>query len=880
MKGKASILAMLTLAVIWANIEIPKRAFRFYEKGDLDKTVEALERSMDKDSLNPAANYLYAVLYVDTAFWGYHVDSAYAYINEAIRDFGYVTEAKDLSSLADVGVDSVSLEVQKDLIDSLQFELIKAKHTIADYNWFRDQHADAKQVPDAIRLRNHIAFEDAEQINTWQSYFEFMGDYPDAEDFEEAENRYKKLIFDERTADGKLQSYLDFIDEFPATPYYAIAERQIFELTTAINSIEAYTDFLRQYPNEALKRKILPRLYHLYKQDYAAATFFDHFDLPSIKDSLQQVIDLEKGYWLPEFDEKGFGFFQPGQGTRLAAGFEVLPDDYLCDPVATDFVTGTKEGQQFILGRNGNTIYQGGFESVTDLGYGFLRLEDALGHRLMLKTGDEIITEPVEDIAIVTPHFIRTLKEEKYGLSTINQKTILSHEFVKIDTFLNYIWLEKEQGIALVTPETLFPAVDGAVIEIDYEFEDIFELDNGYLLAQKEGKEAVLDKALQVVVPYDEHEVYERDYGWLIKKGDSTRLLHKHYPRFANNYYQTILENDQWLAIKEDSTWALYDQQAQLPYDNGFDSLAFWGENMVMLYRDDAVIAQFRDGQRMPMEEDWTPSLLVPQSYIKTGESATYDFFMLTNAKNYRKVYNSYGREILSATYRQVNALGPDLLRLQKRNTALVDSTGNFVLNFIYNSIGSYDNGYVSILKSGKVGIVNVAKKLTIPPTYEGRLEPYSDTLLVAPTDGLKGFISASNEELSGFDFDEVRYWNDSVALVRIEEEWILHDIPNEEALVEGINEYELISEEGEGKRLLISTEAGKGIYAEESGMLIEATYDEIRVLGTTEKPVYFAVKIVAEADLYVVIYFDKNGERLFTRTYQQSDYNKIACRN
>lgn len=877
-KLKATIALILTFSMFYFNVEIPKRAFRFYEKGDLEKTVEALEKSLAKDTLNPAANYLYAKLYVDTAFWGYNIDSAYRYVNEAMKDYGYVTEPKDLDNLQEVGVDSVSIELQKDLVDSLQFEVIRGRHTIADYNWFMQTHADANQVPQALALRNHIAFEDAEKINTWQSYKGFMEEYPEAEDFAIAEERYKKLIFDERTADGKLQSFTDFLEEFPGTPYREIAEQQIFEISTAVNTLEAYTSFLKEYPNQQLAQKIYPRLYHLYKGLYGSDSFLSYFDIGVLNDSLPQVMELEKGFWLPKLENSRFTFIDArGQATPTNPMSGVAPG-YLCEPVSTDFVYGQVEGLPKVFGRNGALIAEGVFDQVRDEGYGYLVLADQRGERLVHKSKEVIIDEPVESIRVLNQHFIRTQKDGLYGLTTINGRPVLSHEYDDIDTLLNYLWIEKDGGIGLIRSEQLFPAIDGESVNLAFPYEEIEVLDNGLLWVIKAGHEGVLNAQLDEVIPFDDHTIYDREYGWLLEQNGQRQLLHKAYPFLEEKQYDKLLENSQWIAAKEDSSWTLIDRLGELPMADGYDSLQFLGENMVMLYQGDSVLAQFRNGKQLLMEKAWTPSLLVPQNYIKTGETALFDFFMLSNFKNYRKVYNTQGREILSATYKEVTAMGPNLLRLQKRNTALVDSTGNFVLKFIYDGVGSYDQGYVSIVKGGKVGILNIEKGLTIPPSYESLITPYADTVLMAKEDGLIGFINGKNEELSGFDFDEVKYWNNSIALVRIEEEWLLHDITTEEAVYEGINSYEFLENSEAEKRILVSTESGKGIYSSSLGELIEPTYDDIKVLGTDETPLYFAVKIVAEANIYVVIYFDAIGNKLFTLTYQQGQYFDIAC--
>jgi len=877
-KLKAVITGVLITAVLYFNVEIPKRAFRFYERGDLDKAVEALEKSLGKDTLNPAANYLYAKLYVDTAFWGYNIDSAYRFVNEAIYDFGYISEAKDFSNLQDVGVDSVNLELHKDLVDSLQFEVIKGRHTIVDYNWFMQAHADAGQVPEALALRNHIAFEDAEQVNTWQSYKGYMEAYPEAIDFEEAEERYKKLIFDERTADGKLKSYTEFLEEFPGTPYREIAEQQIYEISTSVNTLEAYTSFLREYPNEALAQKTFPRLYHLYKELYGSATFLDHFSFHSLNDSLQQAMALESGYWLPKLDNGNFTFFTKEGNTTPVAPLSDIDPNYLCEPVVTDFVFGLDQGIPKVFGRNGALIAEGVFDQVRDAGFGYLVLVDNQGERLIHKSGEVIVEEPVQSIRAINQHFIRTQQNDQYGLTTINGRSILAHEYDDIDTLLGYLWIEKEGRIGLIESSQLFPAIEGEPVSFELPFEEIELMDNGLLWVIKDEQEGILDASLNTVIPFANHSIYDREYGWLIEQNGQRQLLHKDYAFLAPDRHDKLLENSQWIATKKDSGWALLDRLGALPMASGYDSLQFLGENMVMLFKGDSVLAQFRNGKQLLMEEDWAPTLLVPQNYVKTGETALFDFFMLSGAKDYRKVYNKQGREILSATYKEVTAMGPNLLRLQKRNTALVDSTGNFVLKFIYDGIGSYDQGYVSIVKNGKVGTVNIEKNVTIAPAYESLITPYADSVLMVREDGLIGFINDKNEELSGFDFDEVKYWNDTIALVRIEAEWLLHDIATEDALYEGLKSYEYLVDSEAEKRILVDKETGKGIYSSTLGELIEPTYDDIKVLGTDEAPIYFAVKIVAEANIYVVIYFDADGNKLFTLTYQQDQYFDIAC--
>lgn len=871
------ILTLITLTwLVFGSIEIPKRAFRMYQKGDLTKTVEALEKSLSKDTLNPAAHYLYSVLYVDTAYVGYNVDSAYKSINRSIGLLGLVFDPKDRDNLSDYDVDSANLNIHKDLIDSLKFELVKGLHTVDDYNKFLNLHSDAEQVNEAIRLRDHLAFEQASEMNIWQGYKSYMQEYPKAEDYNLADSLYKLLIYQDLTEDKTLKSYQDFLESYPQSPYRAKVEAQIYEFSTATNTLDSYIDFLSQYPNDTLAKRSLPRIYHVFKEKYGSERFQNYFNLPLSNDSIANIMSLEAGYWVPKLENGRYTFIDAEGAVKLISFFKELPTDYLCNPIETDFIFGRINGHYRVQGRNGRTIYDGDFDVAEDVGFGFIKLINSNGERLIHKSGEVIIDEPQQEITVLSNSLIRVKQNDFYGLTSINGLNYLNTEYSSIEWFSDYLWLQKEDGIALIKPERLFPAITGEYVDIIFEYSDIDLLDNGRIWAEKNGQEGILDLDLMEVIPFGEYEIFDEDYGWRLQ-GEKTKIIHDRFSDLSNREFDEILSNDRWLVTFTDSTYTLYDQLTDLDAE-AFDQVELLGENMVMLYRNDTTWAQFKSGTRILIEDDWTSQLLVPQNYIKTGQPALHDFFMLSNAKKRRRIFNDSGKEILSATYQDVTALDPNMLRLKKKNTALVDSLGVFLLNFVYDGVGSNENGYLSILDAGKVGIINPAKRLLIAPKYTKLIEPYTDTVLVANDGDLKGFINKKGDELSAFDFDEVKYWNDSVALVRIEEEWIFHHIQLEEAEYEGMLDYEVFNQDETGALVKVTKEGGQGIYHTTKGEIVEPTYDQLKILGSKEHPIFFALKIVAEADLYIVIYFDAKGNKLFTQSLSREDYFRIAC--
>lgn len=878
MSKKVYLITGIAALLSFWNIEIPKRAFRFYQRGDINKTVEALDRSISKDTLNPAAYHLYSLLYTDTAFYRYDVDTAYLYTNRAIAQMPLVTDAKDLSALNNLSVDSINLEKQKDKIDSLKFIDVKALHTIEGYNFFTQIHDDAIQIPEAIALRNHIGFEKSELTNTWQSYKAFMEEYPNAKDFDEAEKRYKRLIYEERTRDGKYESLTLFLEDFPNTPYRSKVEDGIFNYAIAVNTLSAFRDYLNTYPNEKHAKILSNRAYHIYKQKYPDSDFFEDFDFGFNTDSLKKAQALEDNLWLPKLENGKITFIDEQGDSQLETDFYSLNQNCLCSPESNDFVFGEKNGQQQVIGRNGQVIYEGIFDQAIEAGFGFIIIRNVEGDRLVHKSGDVIIDDPKEEIAVFDNRLIRTKSNGFYGLESIHGIPYLANEYIQIDTFKTQFWLEKEDGIQLVKPEDIVSNLHKDSFSFNAQFDEIEELPNGRIWAVRNDQETILDQQFNTIIPFTNQEIFERPYGWRLESEKGITLIHDRYDEvLRDSIFDQVLESDRWLVLQKDSSWSLLDQVGDIAPKTEYDSLAFWGENMVMLFKGNSTWALFKTGKSLLMKKGWEPKLLIPQQYITSGEKADNDFFMLSNAKNQRKIYNDMGREILSSTYKSVTALSSNMLRLQKRNAALADSTGHYILNFIYDGIGSNNQGYVSILDKGKVGVINPAKGVKIPPTFEKLLEPYADTVLIASDKNYKGFVNTKGKELTAFEFDEVLYYNDTVALTRIEDEWLLYDISADETIYDGVLEYEQIHSDSQ-QTLLVTKEKGKGVFDFFEGELIEPTYTDIKILGTPENPIYFAMKLVAEADIYIVIYFDKNGNKLFTQSFREDEYFRIAC--
>ena len=167
-----------------------------------------------------------------------------------------------------------------------------------------------------------------------------------------------------------------------------------------------------------------------------------------------------------------------------------------------------------------------------------------------------------------------------------------------------------------------------------------------------------------------------------------------------------------------------------------------------------------------------------------------------------------------------------------------------------------------------------------IKPQYEKNLTVYNKTVLTAYKKGLYGFIGWKNEPFSKIEFDEIRFWNDSAALVRKNKEWMIYEISTGKILLDKIQDYRLIRDTQREKLAIVLQDHKYGVIHNTMGTIIPLSFSDIINVGSSPEPLYFTEKHVEEASIFVVIYYDSRGKMLRREIYEQDDYEKIYCSN
>ena len=71
-----------------------KKANKLLIKGEIDKFQETLQKTLEKDSLNPGIDFLYASLYIMDSYENHNIDKAKKYIQNSSEKYKFIDEKK------------------------------------------------------------------------------------------------------------------------------------------------------------------------------------------------------------------------------------------------------------------------------------------------------------------------------------------------------------------------------------------------------------------------------------------------------------------------------------------------------------------------------------------------------------------------------------------------------------------------------------------------------------------------------------------------------------------------------------------------------------------------------------------------------------------
>ncbi|MGB0887963.1 MAG: WG repeat-containing protein [Vicingaceae bacterium] len=582
--------------------------------GILDKGFEALNvhdyfkaKSIFYKSLKKqpaAAAFGLSVIYSRNNNPFYNLDSALFYAKKASINYYTNTTNKQKIKNKTLGVDTVSIRLQRKNVDEKCFLFAKKQNTVNAYNYFIKQNNGALKLNKAIENRNELAYQNARKINSSIAYKMFMDTYPDAEQVDEVNARYQQRLYKEYTVKGNVESFEKFITEQPNNFYVTEAQKKIYQLATQNKTLKEYASFIRKYPKNTSVNKAWRNVYAIetrINSSESIKNFLIKYPKYPFKDELKQNYILANTIYYPIKKNNKWGFVNKKLDQVIAPIYSWVSDFYEGAAVAE------LKGKFGFIDKKNEVLISFEYDEAEPFlnGLSVVGKNDKYG--IINKIGEIIVPLMYDDIGSTKNEFIAVELDGKFGF--IDRKGTLKvglkYETVSdfnngiayvkqngffgiIDTNLMYVAKPKYQWIDNLNNRFIRVQVNDSFGVVNTKgdyivapvYNQITELENGFALVVKEDKYGYLNANGDLVIPIDFNYV-EGVLNWaeFNKKGYARVIVENKFglidtlgKRFIPALFEDVgAVSADLIAIKRHGKWGYCDYSAKLKIPYNFD---------------------------------------------------------------------------------------------------------------------------------------------------------------------------------------------------------------------------------------------------------------------------------------------------------------------
>jgi hypothetical protein len=492
------------------------------------------------------------------------------------------------------------------------------------------------------------------------------------------------------------------------------------------------------------------------------------------------------------------------------------------------------------------------------------------------KSGKEVLRGSYDDITFPNRQFFVIYNGDKAGLATVFGEIIIPPSYGDIYTEGPFWVIEQDRRFAVAAIDQLAQIADRKPFKPDFKYDDVELLRDQYLFVAKDDFEAILDTDFKEIVPWRNHQISPMPSGWLLKQPFGYRILQDEDKKENLELYDEVRYNSAWIAIKQNNQWSVYPKTLGGKPITALDTINLVGESAVFIGRGNGNSLLFSNGKSINLESDQIVSVISAQEPDQTNKK---EYYLLKN-RIACVVYNDQGKRLFLERIDNVSYLAPGFFEIAWRGKkGIIKESGLVVQKAEHDAIGLVGDNVALTLDGGKFGYYHLDSRKTISPKYSRRLQLYNNAILIAAQGNKKGLIEAqSGEVITDFEFDEIKYWTDTTAMVKLDDEYQIIEIENGLQVMTDIRRISVIKESSEETVLNILGDDGFGILSNKYGEILPPQYNDIVNLGTIDDPVYFSEQHLPRAEFYVVTYSDRYGKVIRSQAFRSAEYDMIYC--
>lgn len=856
-----------------------KAALKQLEKGEYEKARELIEKDLEKDSTNAGAYYILSLYFSNSQNPHYYIDSAYVFVLNAIQ-FLPQTEEKVVEDWNKIHVNDSSFQAQKILVEKLAFEWTLKVNQIEEYQHFIRFYSTAKQIPEVIRIRDALAWENALKKNTEVVYQNFMDTYPRATQFSQAKNKRDQFVYERETKGNTLEAFETFVKQYPNNDFRKEAEGNLFEIFTVAHHPNIYESFIQKYPTSSFVPRAYDWIFSFELQNKNIETVLKKYPNYPKKEKLRNLSKLEEEVFLTIYQNEKYGFVTNSGNIKIEPKFEKIIEDYRCESIDDLYFIFIQNQKQGLMDKTGQIVIPSNFDKLENLGNGIFKTQIGDSFGIYQQMGFEILPVDFQEVKLLAEKYLKVKKDSKWGVYSMNGRKLLKAQLDEIELLgENFIRLEKNGKYLIKQKDKLTDWIQNPNINLEVSF-DAVELKNAdFVEVQKNEKRSIFNLEEELIFPFQNSEIHYSESVWTIPKDSLFQeVFMLSGKKIELDSIQAVTVNENFIALKKNNSWQLFNSEGQKLKPVTFDSIALH-QDIALFFQKKATWATFQNG-----EDSVNLSKYKEIKIIRGNEPNAQESLAFKANSNRWGLLNSEGAEIIKATYYQgISILDSNLILGKYRQLeGLLNFRGEVILKAEYEGISQLPNGYLGLLSNRKFGLFHPEKNILVPANYEVIPEPYSNkgVYFIVQKDKKTGLINQNNEILIPFDFEEIHFWQPEIALVKNENAWQFYDIQKKQLVKDmSFETITFVKSTLEEVIFIPNQENLKfGLWNNQVGEVLEINYDWLENINSLENPVFLVENKSEKSSNYQIQYISSVGEILWEATLSEEEYEALIC--
>ncbi|MGV6861951.1 MAG: WG repeat-containing protein [Putridiphycobacter sp.] len=671
----ALILSVLPLFFAGCRIKKGMQALEIYNYFEAKSNFEKAK----KRKIVPAA-YGLSIIYERNDNPFYNIDSAYNNITLALDQYSLL-DAKQKQKYAEIGVDSVQLIRQRNLISADMYKRATDFNSVIGYQDFIDRNPWSENLDSAIFFRDSLFFYQMDEGGTSNDYQQFLQAYPNSVYAPKAQHLYDKTFYIEQTKDEALISYVSFVSENTSSPFIDNAQNKIYQIETKTKTEEAYYYFIQTYTDNPNRNKAWKLLYETYLQNHYSKTAIADFiklypDYPFLlwaKNELKlEQIDLLdyqlNGNWgfvsldgttsiEPKYDFVG----------EFSEGLALVSQDQKIGYIA-------KTGEQKI-----DFKFDDGYAFHN--GFAVVELNDKMG--LINRVGEFIIEPEFTDLGNMNEGLCYFELDEKFGYFDSKGLVRLKPDYSDAADFVNHK--------AIVAKNDYYGVIDPfGTTYLPFVYDKIRQL-NDTVFAVKQDQWGLMTTSKDTILPCDYSFISLVNHNLiLVERDDEFNFWNLNLNAFiSDQWFEVYAEyrifaefKNGYAKIKTEDGYNFIDTLGQFKFKNSFDNLGYYQKNIA-----------FEKNEKWGYINQNNQILLKP-TYEKTTS------------------FDSIGGVVVIEPLK-----------------GMVGENQTLLLDVFYEDINIINDSMLVVKSRGRYGVMSTNKDTLLPFNYK-YIEPFSDKVV------------------------------------------------------------------------------------------------------------------------------------------------------